>query len=75
MKEIGSHKNIVNFLGACTVQGNGNYSSRKKKIKSLNQNEFGKQAQVFKITIFNASFNFIKIVLQTLQLLQFCLTT
>lgn len=24
MKEIGSHKNIVNFLGACTVQGNGN---------------------------------------------------
>lgn len=21
MKEIGSHKNIVNFLGACTVQG------------------------------------------------------
>jgi len=21
MKEIGRHKNIVNFLGACTVQG------------------------------------------------------
>ena len=21
MKEIGTHKNIVNFLGACTVQG------------------------------------------------------
>ena len=25
MKEIGSHINIVNFLGACTVQGNGSY--------------------------------------------------
>ena len=21
MKEIGTHKNIVNFLGACTIQG------------------------------------------------------
>ena len=26
MKEIGSHKNIVNFLGACTVQGKKNNS-------------------------------------------------
>lgn len=34
MKEIGIHKNIVNFLGACTVQGNKKIILLQPKIKN-----------------------------------------